>query len=382
MSKTVLLLGSGGKEHAWALALLESNANVISWAPNINPGIAEISTAVIEEEYSKNEDLLGEWLNLIDLVIIGQASPSLEGIGDWLEEFGIEVFSPSSKNTMIEASKSYMRDLITRNEIPGNIDYAVCKTESDLMEFLNDSLEVAVKPDGLTGGEGVKVFGDHLYTKEEIIDFANSIIKRDGKVLLETKIMGTEFSVQGFAHGDQIVFFPLVKDYKRAYDGDKGPNTGSMGSCSFPNHSLPYLNNNQITEAKNIMKMVLKALKNENGPYKGAIYGQFMLTNEGPKIIEFNARMGDPEAFNTFALLETPLLEVIETLSNNKLQTNQISFAKKASCVVYLVPAGFPENTSSDLQITLPSVLTNKVRIAYVKKFENHFITTKKRSFV
>lgn len=382
MSKTVLLLGSGGKEHAWAIALLESNANIISWAPKINPGIRDIATGVIEAPYEKNEDLVGEWLNLIDIVVIGQAQPSLDGIGDWLESFGIEVFSPSSKNTLIEASKSYMRDFLTRNKIDGNIEYSVCYKEADVTKFIEESLEVVVKPDGLTGGEGVRVFGDHLFSKDEIVNFANSLIVRDGKVLLERKLFGTEFSVQGFAYGEQIVYFPLVKDYKRAYNNDKGPNTGSMGSCSFPNHSLPYLNESQISNAKNIMEKVLAALKKENGPYKGAIYGQFMITDDGPRVIEFNARMGDPEAFNTFALLKIPLLELIDNLSTSQLDNDQIIFANQASCVLYLVPTGFPENTEISKTISLPPHLKTEIRIAYVDKTSHGYATTKKRSFV
>ncbi|MHA2028215.1 MAG: phosphoribosylamine--glycine ligase [Candidatus Kariarchaeaceae archaeon] len=382
MSKTVLLLGSGGKEHAWALALLESNANIISWAPNINPGIAEISIAVIEAPYQKNETILNEWLNQIDLVIIGQTSPSLEGIGDWLESYGIEIFSPSAKNTLIEASKSYMREFLDRNNIEGNIAYAICTNESEILSFLDESLEVAVKPDGLTGGEGVKVFGDHLYTREEVVNFANSLITRDGKVLLEKKILGIEFSVQGFAYGQNIVFLPLVKDYKRAYNSDKGPNTGSMGSCSFPNHLLPYLNSSQIDRAKKIMRDVLNALQKENGPYKGAIYGQFMITEEGPKIIEFNARLGDPEAFNVFATLDTPLLEIIEILSNNRNDVNHIKFLQKATCVIYLVPEGFPENTQIGIPISIPPKINGYLRVAYVEKSNDDYITTKKRSFV
>ncbi|MCE7734138.1 MAG: phosphoribosylamine--glycine ligase, partial [Candidatus Heimdallarchaeota archaeon] len=326
--------------------------------------------------------LLEEWLNQIDLVIIGQASPSLDGIGDWLEGYGIEVFSPSAKNTLIEASKSYMRQFITRNKIEGNIDYAVCTSEMDVVTYLDKSIEVVVKPDGLTGGDGVRVFGDHLYSKKDVIEYAILQISNDGKVVLEEKLTGIEFSLQGFAYGKEILFLPLVKDYKRAYEGDKGPNTGSMGSCSFPDHSLPYLTKTQITSAKQIMKDVLKALHKENGPYKGAIYGQFMITDDGPKIIEFNARMGDPEAFNIFTLLETPLLDVIESLSNNSFNSSQIILAKKATCAIYLVPKGFPENTEIGITITIPQQLEDNLRIAYVDKLAEGYVTTKKRSFV
>ncbi|OLS19340.1 MAG: Phosphoribosylamine--glycine ligase [Candidatus Heimdallarchaeota archaeon LC_2] len=382
MSKTVLLLGSGGKEHAWALALIKSNANIITWAPKINPGIKEISIGVLEAPYNRNERLLDEWLNQIDLVIIGQTSPSLEGIGDWLEEFGIEVFSPSAKNTLIEASKSYMRKFITRNEINGNIDYVICSSESDVKSYLDKSLEVAVKPDGLTGGNGVRVFGDHLKSKEEILEYAKLLISNDGKVVIEEIVKGVEFSLQGFANGEQIVFLPLVKDYKRAFNGDKGPNTASMGSCSFTNHTLPYLSDNHLIEAKQIMKDVLKALKKENGDYKGAIYGQFMITEDGPKIIEFNARMGDPEAFNIFAILETPILDLIDSLSTNSIDNQTVKFTKSATCALYLVPEGFPENTQIGQHISIPSGIENNFRIAYVDKINGKYITTKKRSFV
>ncbi len=316
------------------------------------------------------------------MAIVGQASPALDGIGDWLEGFGIEVFSPSAKNTLIEASKSYMRQFLTRNNIEGNIEYAICTDKSDVLRYLEQNLEVAVKPDGLTGGDGVRVSGDHLNSKEEILEYANSLISSDGIVVLEEKINGTEFSLQGFAHGEEIGFLPLVKDYKRAYNDDKGPNTGSMGSCSFPDHTLPYLSDAHLSKAKQIMRDVLKALKQENGPYKGAIYGQFMITESGPQIIEFNARLGDPEAFNIFAILETPILDLIDSLSKNSIDNIKTKFAKRATCVVYLVPDGFPENTQIGNHVLIPLDLEEHIRIAYVNKIDGVYTTTKKRSFV
>ncbi|MCH8908137.1 MAG: phosphoribosylamine--glycine ligase [Candidatus Heimdallarchaeota archaeon] len=382
MKKTVLLLGSGGKEHAWALAIKESDAEIISWAPKINPGVAELSIGIIEAGYEKNRDLIEPWIECIDLVIIGQCQPMLDGIGDWFEELGKKVFSPSAKNAMIEGSKVYLREFLHRNNIDGNINFTVCTSKQNIQNAFDKTLELAIKPDGLTGGDGVRVFGDHFKSKDEATVYATKLLQQDGIVLLEQLITGIEFSLQGFAAGNRVVFLPLVKDYKRAYDGNKGPNTGSMGACSFANHGLPYLSYDDYENAKKIICEVLEALERENGPYNGAIYGQFMVTADGLKIIEFNARLGDPEAINTLGLLKTPLLDIIDILSDVSQKVDQIQFEHKATCVLYLVPKGFPEHAKEGVLFDIPDTFKDNWRLAYVNRVGEKFETTKKRSLI
>jgi phosphoribosylamine---glycine ligase len=380
MTNKVLLVGNGGREHAWAIALQQSKASIINWAPIINPGIKALSIEIIEHDVVKSTSIAEIIKNKVKLAIIGPETPLVNGITDWLEELGIEVFSPSAKNARIEGSKSYMRELLERNNIKGNIMFNVCKSMSEVDKVLSKNIEVAIKPDGLTGGKGVKVHGDHFNTKEEILSYCEELIQKDGCVVLEEKLSGIEFSLQAFVYRNKIIFHPLVKDYKRAYDNDKGPNTGSMGSCSFPDHKLPYLSEKDIESAKKSVQAVVEALNEENGDYKGAIYGQFMLTKVGVKIIEFNARLGDPEAINTLALLKTPLLDVINQLKNPNTTDVQVEFDRKATCVVYLVPDGYPENPSDGIIIQLPENIQPFIRFASVEQVASGYQLSKSRS--
>ena len=375
---TVLLIGNGGREHAWAIALKNSGARLITWAPTLNPGIEDIAEITIQSDYEKDVDLLSEWIEDIDLAIIGPEAPLVKGMTDWLQSLGIMVFSPTQANARLEGSKAYLRNLLSAHNIEGNIEYTVCTSEDELRSALEKNLSVVIKPDGLTGGKGVRVHGDHFTTVEEAFDYGSSLIRSDGRVLLEEKLNGAEFSLQGLAYGDKVVFLPLVKDYKRAYDGDTGPNTGSMGAVSYPGHGLPYVTHGDLESAKSIVRDVLRALEKENGKYTGAIYGQFMLTKDGPRVVEFNARLGDPEAINTLALLETPLLEVIEILSKGT--TPDVKFSETATCVVYLVPEGYPENPLEGRRVELPDEIYDSLRFASVRKEGEHLYTTRSRS--
>lgn len=376
--KVALLIGNGGREHAWALALKESKVDIITWAPVLNPGIEDIAIASIKAPIKKDQGLLEEWTKRIDIAIIGPEAPLVDGMSDWLGSLGIFVFSPSQKNAQLEGSKSYMRTLLKKHNVQGNIGYWECTTMNQISEVLRKSLKVAIKPDGLTGGKGVRVHGDHFTTFQEAEEYCKELLKKDGSLVLEEKLEGIEFSLMGLAYGTKIVFLPLVKDYKRAFENDTGPNTGSMGSVSFPNHDLPYLSQANVEQAKNIVVDVLQALKAENGDYIGAIYGQFMETATGPKIIEFNARLGDPEAINTLALLDRPLIEIIEELRSGK--SPNVQFRHEATCVVYLVPEGYPTNPEAGAKVSFPDQIIPNIRFASITRAGDKYEITRSRS--
>ncbi len=374
--KKILLLGAGGRAYSIARSLKKREIELITWAPSINPGIAALSSKIIEQPFTTNINT--KYLMGVDLAIIANEKPLVMGISDMLSKMQIPVFGPTKKNARIEGSKIYMRELMTRYNIMGNVEYDVCSTVSELEQVLDKNHMVAVKPDGLTGGKGVKVFGDHFKTKDLVFEYAYDIMKRDKRVLLEELICGVEFSLQAFVKGKNIIFLPLVKDYKRAYENDVGQNTGSMGSCSFVNHKLPYLTDEEIKFAQEIIKEVINALNHENGEYVGAIYGQFMKTEGGIKLIEINARMGDPEAINVLALMETSILDVIEDLMNNK--KPDVKFINKATVCVYLVPMGYPENPQENIPINMECNFNDTVICASLKKENDKLLTTKSRS--
>ncbi len=376
--ETILLLGNSGRSHALALHLKKRDISLISWAPTINPGIAKLADITIEEKYIKDDHKILKIASKAKYAIIGPETPLIDGIVDCLEKKDIRVFGPNAKNARIEGSKVYMRQLLHRHDILGNIDFDVATSLDELVDRLNNNYQVAVKPDGLTGGKGVKVWGSHFKDKDMVFDYAKKILDEDGIVLLEELIVGTEFSLQAIVKGDKMIFLPLVKDYKRAYENDVGPNTGSMGSCSFADHKLPYVSDDQLELAKQIMRDVILGLNEENGEYNGFLYGQFMLAKDGIKIIEFNARLGDPEAINVFGLLETPLLDILDELYDDRIP--EIKLKNDASVCVYVVPDGYPEKPEEGALIDIDQSLIDNAIFASVKEKDGNFYATKSRS--
>jgi phosphoribosylamine--glycine ligase len=193
-----------------------------------------------------------------------------------------------------------------------------------------------------------------LKDNEEAKQYAKEVFEKDiggGKVIIEERLIGVEFTLHGFVDGDTIKFTPAVQDHPHAYENDEGPITGGMGSYSCPNLSLPFLTDKDLEEAKEIMEETVKAIKKEVGDYQGFLYGQFMLTAEGPKIIEYNARFGDPEAMNILAILKNDFVEVCEAIANKKLKDIDVEFENKATVCKYVVPNGYPTNPVRNKEI-------------------------------
>ena len=214
-----------------------------------------------------------------------------------------------------------------------------------------------MKYDGLAGGKGVKVSGDHLKNHHDGIEYCDNLIQMGSTFLIEEKFIGEEFSLMSFCDGTNIKHMPAVQDHKRAYDGDLGPNTGGMGSYSDQNHSLPFLKDSDIKEAQNINRETLKALKEHfKEDYKGILYGGFMATANGIKLIEYNARFGDPEAMNVLSILKTDLVEICEHIINGSLDKIDIQFENKATVCKYAVPEGYPDNPIKNESIDVSKV--------------------------
>jgi phosphoribosylamine--glycine ligase len=212
-------------------------------------------------------------------------------------------------------------------------------------DFLNEIGEAVVKPDGLTGGKGVRVQGDHFDTKEEAIDYCKEVLETHPSVVVEEKLDGEEFSLQCLTDGKTVIMTPPVQDHKRAYDGDKGPNTGGMGSYSCGNHLLPFLKKEHVDAALKITKKVADAIYKETSEYyKGVMYGGFILTKDGVRLIEYNARFGDPEAMNVLPLLKTDFSAICQAIIVQELDRVKVEFEKKATVCKYAVPEGYPEN--------------------------------------
>jgi len=385
----VLLVGSGGREHAIAEALKRSGAEIYSVISNRNPGIIRLSESYKVCDICDTEavSIFAEKKD-VSLGIIGPEAPLSAGLVDVLEARGIKCANPKKSLALIETDKAFCRDLMARYGIKGGIEFHIFLNMEDAFAFIDKSeKDYVIKPAGLTGGKGVKVMGEHLHSKDEAKAYIKEIFDmRIGtvqKLVIEERLVGEEFTMQVFTDGEKVVPMPLVQDHKRAFDGDVGPNTGGMGSYTDSNHMLPFVSQKDYDAALEIIKETVSALKKETGfPYKGALYGQFMLTKEGPKVIEFNARLGDPEAMNVLSLLESDFLEILKSINNGGL--GEVKFTKKASVCKYLVPAGYPDSPKRGASVNVDEKaikdLGASVFYASVEKEGKRIVTTGSRS--
>ena len=352
----ILLVGGGAREHAIAKALKKGDVKLFACMHNKNPGIAKLCEdfyLVKETDVEKVVDYARR--KNIELCVVGPEAPLEKGVGNELEKNGIKAVAPTKNAAEIETSKSFMRDLMKKYDIPGYVRYNVFEDVNDAKDFVESMGEVVVKPVGLTGGKGVKIVGEQLKDTNDALDYVKEIIENKiggvPKVVIEEKIVGEEFTLQGFCDGKKIVPMPAVQDHKRAFENDEGPNTGGMGSYSQEDGLLPFLNKNEYENAVNIMQKIVEAMKKEGRGYKGILYGQFMLSKAGPKVIECNARFGDPEAMNVLPLLESNFVEICNRIVDGGLKN--ASFMKKATVCKYVVPKGYGIKPMADRELTV-----------------------------
>ncbi len=376
----VLLIGNGAREHAIATALARSDIEIHAHMERKNPGIAKLCkkfTIGSTTETKKIPDLWG-----FDYAFIGPEAPLEAGVSDFITSQGVQCIAPNKAAALIETSKSFARIIIDQTTPKANPRFKVARSLDDLRGFEKKiGVEnIVVKPNGLTGGKGVKIFGEHLNTRDELERYAVDLIIKHGVIVLEEKLEGTEFTLQAFTDGKRLEVMPLVRDYKRAFDGDSGPNTGSMGSYSTPYHRLPYVSPEDFEAAKVIMDATLIGIKKKSGSvYKGILYGQFMKTDSGIKVIEYNARFGDPEAMNVLSVLSSSLDEICQGIIDGNL--GQIQFENKATVCVYVVPEGYPgPDVVQDSPLDLSVASTAELYHASVYEKDGQIMTTSSRA--
>jgi len=345
----VLVVGHGAREHSIAKKLAEDGVELHAAMARRNPGIASLAKRV--EIMDINDPTLYGVFSDLDIAFIGPEAPLAAGITDRLNELGVPVVGPSRATARLEWSKAFTRTFLEDHGIEGNPEFSVCRSSEDVRDFLKGHPDVAVKPDVLTGGKGVKITGEHLHSAADVEEYAAERIKGDGLVVLEEKLKGREFTLQAFSDGTRVEVMPLVRDFKRAYDGDEGPNTGSMGSYSCPDHGLPDLSSSAVRKGVSIMEDTVRKIAGAVGPYKGFLYGGFMETERGVYLIEYNVRLGDPEAMNVLSLLETPLLDIGWEIVDGRL--SKPSFQREATVCVYLVPEGYPVDPKKGKEVTI-----------------------------
>jgi phosphoribosylamine--glycine ligase len=363
----VLLIGNGAREHAIAEAFVRSPQKPVLYVymKSNNPGIAKLAENVQIGKYDALEEIKNFAVaNGIDFAFIGPEAPLSFGVVDTLEAANIPCVGPKKELARLETSKSFTRLLTEKYDIPGKPRFKVFEGIEGLREFIEELDEFVVKPDGLTGGKGVMVQGDHFKTEEEGFAYAEQTLKDHAAVVIEEKLVGQEFSLQSLTDGKALFDFPPVQDHKRAFVDDKGPNTGGMGSYST-GKLLPFMTEADLATAHEITARMAEAIEKETGSlYKGVMYGGFICTKDGVKLIEYNARFGDPEAMNVLPILKTDFVAVCQAIVNNDLGSIKAEFSEEATVCKYAVPEGYPTNPVKGSKVDLSEV-SDKARIYY-----------------
>jgi len=347
----VLVVGGGGREHAIVRKLSQSQrVEKIYCAPG-NAGIAQLAECI--DIKFDNVKKLKEFAlkNGIDLTVVGPEAPLVLGIVDEFEKVGLKIFGPKKEAAQIEGSKYFAKALLSKYGIP-TARFKVFSEYKIALKFLKETwYPVVIKVDGLTQGKGAFLVNSFTEAKEV---FDNVMKKKifgtaGDIIIIEEKLFGKEASVLAFTDGNVIVPMISAMDYKKIYEGDKGPNTGGMGSIA-PN---PYLDNKISQEVvKKILEPVINSLKKEGIVYRGVLYAGLMLTEEGPKVLEFNARFGDPETQVVLPLLKTDLIDVIEATIDGTLDKIKVEWGNKKAVCVVVASQGYPGDYETGFEIT------------------------------
>ena len=347
----ILVVGGGGREHAicWKLSN-EKNVEKIYCAPG-NPGIAEVAECVNigDSDIDKLAKFAKE--NEIDMTVVGPEVPLVMGITDVFESQGLKVFGPNKKCARLEGSKAFSKDFMTRHNLPTakykeytNIDKAI----DDIDEF---GYPVVIKADGLAAGKGVIISENREDAIKTLKEMMND--KKFGtageKIVIEEFLSGIETSILAFVDNETIIPMVSAKDHKKVNDGETGLNTGGMGTFS-PSEIYTYELSKEIKE--NILDKTLKGFQEDNLDFKGILFVGLMITKDGPKILEYNVRFGDPETQSVLFRLETDLSEIISAVINNKLKDIDIKYSDDSAICVMLTSGGYPESYEKGKLIT------------------------------
>lgn len=356
----VMVVGGGGREHA-IIKKIKENKNVSEiYALPGNGGIAADATCV--DIGAKEIDKITEFAkdNGIDYAVVAPDDPLVLGAVDSLQAAGIPCFGPEAKAAIIEGSKIFSKNLMKKYSIP-TAEYEVFDNVDDAVKYLeNCKYPTVVKADGLALGKGVII----AQTKEEAFDAVHSMMedmifgKSGTKIVVEEFLTGPEVSVLSFTDGNVVVPMISSMDHKRALDNDEGLNTGGMGTVA-PN---PYYTKEIADECmEKIFIPTIKAMNEEGRTFKGCLYFGLMITDDGPKVIEYNCRFGDPETQVVLPLLESDLLTIMQAVTNGTLADTEVKFSDKSACCVILASKGYPVKYENGYEIVLPETKNDEV---------------------
>jgi phosphoribosylamine--glycine ligase len=349
----VLVIGSGGREHTLCWILNKSQqVDKIYCAPG-NAGITQIAECVNIKIGSDNyffelADLVMK--EKIDLTLVGPEVPLVEGIVDYFKKWGLTIFGPTKKAALIEGSKVFAKEFMKRYSIP-TPDFAIFDNSKKAIEYIYEKgAPIVIKADGLAAGKGVAVCQSLDEAKEAIIKTMEQKVfgNAGNKIVIDEFAVGQEASILAFTDGKTAIQMVSSQDHKPIFDGDKGPNTGGMGAYS----PAPVITNDMMEKIQNkILNPTIQGLANEEREYVGVIYLGLIITEDGPKVLEYNCRFGDPETQVVLPRLKTDLVSIIEACLKGKLEEIDITWDTRATLCVVLASSGYPGSYKKGVEI-------------------------------
>ena len=336
----VLVIGRGGREHALAWKFAQSEKVEKVYVAPGNEGMRDVATPIDIDENDFDALILFAKENHVELTFVGPEIPLMNGIVDRFKEEGLRVFGPNKAAAVIEGSKAFTKELMKKYNIP-TAAYETFTDYEEAVQYIEKvGAPIVIKADGLAAGKGVTV----AMTLEEALQAAKEMLQdvkfgeASKKVVIEEFLDGQEFSLMAFVNGTTVHPMVIAQDHKRAFDGDKGPNTGGMGAYS----PVPQISESAVQEAiETVLHPTAKAMIQENRSFTGILYAGLILTNDGPKVIEFNARFGDPETEVVLPRLENDLVDVCNAVLDESELTLQ--WSEESVIGVVLASKGYPE---------------------------------------
>ncbi|MEK7505730.1 MAG: phosphoribosylamine--glycine ligase [Patescibacteria group bacterium] len=345
----VLILGSGAREHALAWKIKQSVLLEKLFTMPGNPGTASIGENISIDILDHPEVINFAKEKNIDLVVVGPDQPLADGITDQLSKAGIRVFGPSREAARLEWSKSFAKKFMKEEGIP-TADYAEFSDLSEAKDYLlAKRFPIVLKADGLALGKGVVIVENMEEAYSVLHNFMSkkALGKAGTKVIIEEFLEGVEISIHAISDGVNFIMFPPSADHKRVYDNDRGPNTGGMGAMAPVSIPEPILENIK----KYILEPAIYGMAKRGIPFAGLLYPGIILTTEGPKVVEFNARFGDPETQVYMRLLQSDLLEIFNACVDGKLKSMDLRWSSGAAATVTLASGGYPGDYTQGLPI-------------------------------
>ncbi len=344
----ILVVGGGGREHAIVEALARSSTDTDIFCAPGNGGTAQIAQNVALDPENPMDILLKAEELGIEFAVIGPEVPLVAGVADRLDDAGIRVFGPGMEAARLEGSKQFAKDFMVRYGIP-TARYGAFTDEASALEYLDDvGVPIVVKADGLAAGKGVTVAREREEADRAIREcFDGRFGMAGATVVIEEMLVGQEATLLAFTDGQTILPMVPAQDHKPALDGDLGPNTGGMGVYS----PVPAVDADTLAEMQAVLVRTMQGLRQDGVHFKGILYGGFILTEDGPKVLEYNARFGDPEAQVILPRLETDLLEVLLAAADERLSEVDLTWKPDAALSVVMASGGYPGSYETGIPI-------------------------------